>query len=115
MQALWSKWLIHLTAEDYEVFDRTKKYLSAKLLTYFAEHPLLFVGYSATDENIKNVLYDMSRMFTPTNALIPNIYLLQWDEDLNEASEPAREHVIEVGDDINVRIKSIYANDFRWV
>lgn len=104
-----------LTAEDYEVFDRTKKYLSAKLLTYFAEHPLLFVGYSATDENIKNVLYDMSRMFTPTNALIPNIYLLQWDEDLNEASEPAREHVIEVGDDINVRIKSIYANDFRWV
>lgn len=104
-----------LTAEDYEEFDRTKRYLSAKLLTYFAEHPLLFIGYSATDENIKNVLYDMSRMFTPTSALIQNIYILQYDEGINESSEPARERVLEVGDDINVRIKSISANDFGWV
>lgn len=104
-----------LTAEDYEIFDRTKRYLSAKLLTYFAEHPLLFIGYSASDENIKNVLYDMSRMFSPTTALIPNIYILQWDKDINDASEPARERVLEVGDDINVRIKSISANDFGWV
>lgn len=103
------------TAEDYEIFNRTKRYLSAKLLTYFAEHPLLFIGYSATDENIKNVLYDMSRMFTPTTALIPNIYILQWDRDIHEASEPPRERVVEVGDDINVRIKSISANDFGWV
>ena len=104
-----------LTTEDYEEFDRTKRYLSAKLLTYFAEHPLLFIGYSATDENIKSVLYDMSRMFTPTSALIPNIYILQYDEGINEGSEPARERVLEVGDDINVRIKSISANDFGWV
>jgi hypothetical protein len=104
-----------LTAEDYEIFDRTKRYLSAKLLTYFAEHPLLFIGYGANDENIKNVLYDMSRMFTPTTALIPNIYILQWDKEINDASEPARERVLEVGDDINVRIKSISANDFGWV
>lgn len=104
-----------LTTEDYEDFNRTKRYLSAKLLTYFAEHPLLFIGYSATDENIKNVLYDMSRMFTPTDALIPNIYILQYDEGINEASEPTRERVLEVGDDINVRIKSISASDFGWV
>lgn len=104
-----------LTTEDYEEFDRTKRYLSAKLLTYFAEHPLLFIGYSATDENIKNVLYDMSRMFTPSSALIPNIYILQYDDEINEGSEPARERVLEVGDDINVRIKSISANDYGWV
>lgn len=106
---------IVLTHEDYEIFNRTKRYLSAKLLTYFAEHPLLFIGYGANDDNIKNVLYDMSRMFTPTTALIPNIYILQWDESINEKSEPVRERVLEVGDDINVRIKSISANDFRWV
>jgi hypothetical protein len=104
-----------LTAEDYRAFNQTKRYLSAKLLTYFAEHPLLFIGYSATDENIKNVLHDMSRMFTPTTVLIPNIYVLQWDKDINEASEPTRERVLEVGEDINVRIKNISANDFTWV
>lgn len=103
------------TKEDYEVFNRDKKYLSAKLLTYFAEHPLLFIGYSATDQNIKNILYDMSRMFTPTSALIPNIYILQWDKTITATSVPTKEHVLEVGDDINVRIKSISANDFGWV
>ncbi len=106
---------IVLTKEDYEVFNRDKKYLSAKLLTYFAEHPLLFIGYSASDPNIKNVLYDMSRMFTPTTALIPNIYILQWDKNQNADSYPAREHVLEVGDDITVRIKSITANSYEWV
>lgn len=103
------------TKEDYEAFDRDKKYLSAKLLTYFAEHPLLFIGYSATDQNIRSILYDMSRMFTPTSALIPNIYILQWDNSITAASMPGKERVLEVGDDINVRIKSISANDFGWV
>ncbi|MDT7521069.1 SIR2 family protein [Rhodoferax sp. TBRC 17198] len=104
-----------LTREDYDAFDQDKKYLSAKLLTYFAEHPLLFIGYSATDQNIKNILYDMSRMFTPTSTLIRNIYILQWDNTITEHSMPAKEQVLEVGDGINVRIKSISANDFRWV
>lgn len=104
-----------LTKQDYEAFNRDKKYLSAKLLTYFAEHPLLFIGYSASDPNIKNVLYDMSRMFNPTTAVIPNIYILQWDEKQDAASYPAREHVLEVGDDITVRIKSITANSYEWV
>lgn len=68
-----------LTKEDYEAFDENKKYLSAKLLTYFAEHPLLFVGYSASDANIRNVLHDISKMFKPSSEMIPNIYILQWD------------------------------------
>lgn len=91
-----------LTKEDYDVFNRDKKYLSAKLLTYFAEHPLLFIGYSATDQNIKNILYDMSRMFTPTSALMPNIYILQWDKTITATSMPTKEYVLEVGDDINL-------------
>lgn len=106
---------IVLTKEDYDVFNRDKKYLSAKLLTYFAEHPMLFIGYSATDQNIKNILYDMSRMFGTTSVLLPNIYILQWDKAITATSVPAKEHVLEVGDDLNVRIKSISANDFGWV
>ena len=41
-----------LTDSDYAQFAIKRKHLSAKLLTYFAEHPLLFVGYSASDPNI---------------------------------------------------------------
>lgn len=104
-----------LTSQDYEDFNSDKKYLSAKLLTYFAEHPLLFIGYKAEDPNIKNVLYDVSRMFKAESTLSPNIYILEWDSALTGNSYPARERVLNVGDDINVRIKSIKASSFEWV
>ncbi len=104
-----------LTSQDYLDFNTDKKYLSAKLLTYFAEHPLLFIGYKAEDPNIKSILYDVSRMFRPALALSPNIYILEWDSALAANSYPPRERVLNVGDDISVRIKSITANSFEWV
>lgn len=104
-----------LTQEDYDTFEKDKKYLSAKLLTYFAEHPLLFVGYSASDANVKNILYGMSRMFKSGMELIPNIYILQRDEAQNAESYPGREQVLEVGDGVNVRINSITAKSYDWV
>ena len=104
-----------LTREDYDEFNDDKKYLSAKLLTYFAEHPILFIGYSAQDPNIKNVLYDLSRMFRPALSLSPNIYVLEWDSTINSDSVPPRERVILVGDSTEVRIKSISASSFDWV
>jgi len=101
---------------DYQRFDEDHKYLSAKLLTYFIEHPLIFIGYRADDPNIKAILYDVYRMVRATTTdVVPNIYILQWDETINEASNPAREYVISVAPDINIRIKSIAANSFEWV
>ncbi|MGN4155705.1 SIR2 family protein, partial [Burkholderia gladioli] len=43
---------------DYSRFEDDHKYLSAKLLTYFIEHPLIFIGYRADDPNIKAILHD---------------------------------------------------------
>jgi hypothetical protein len=101
---------------DYRRFDEDHKCLSAKLLTYFIEHPLIFIGYRADDPNIKAILYDVYRMVRATTAdVVPNIYILQWDETINEASSPAREYVVSVAPDINIRIKSITANSFEWV
>lgn len=101
---------------DYQRFDEDHKYLSAKLLTYFIEHPLVFIGYRADDPNIKAILYDVYRMVRATTTdTVPNIYLLQWDETINDASSPAREYVISVASDVNMRIKSITANSFEWV
>lgn len=101
---------------DYLRFEEDHKYLSAKLLTYFIEHPLIFIGYRADDPNIKAILYDVYRMVrASTTDLVPNIYILQWDPSITDASNPAREYVISVAPDINIRIKSIAANSFEWV
>jgi hypothetical protein len=100
---------------DYERFNQDHKYLSAKLLTYFVEHPLVFIGYRAEDPNIKSVLYDVDRMVRADFQLVPNIYVLEWDPNIKESSYPARDKVLSVGNDINIRIKSITASSFEWV
>lgn len=50
-----------------------------------------------------------------TLEVVPNIYILQWDPSITEASNPAREYIISLAPDINNRIKSISANSFEWV
>jgi hypothetical protein len=106
---------IVLTQADYDEFLAKKKYLSAKLLTFFAEHPLLIIGYSATDPNIKAILSDIDELLSSEGELIPNIYILQRSSSLTETDYPQREHVIALSENRNMRIKCIVANDFNWV
>lgn len=51
---------IVLTEEDYDNFDRKLKYLSAKLLTIFVEHPIIFLGYGLGDANIRKLLNEIA-------------------------------------------------------
>ncbi|MES2936033.1 MAG: SIR2 family protein [Pseudomonadota bacterium] len=104
-----------LNEADYARFNSDHKYLSAKLLTYFIEHPLVFIGYRAEDPNIKSVLYDVHRMVGAGFGLVPNIYILEWDPSISQNSYPARDKVLSVGEDTNIRIKSISAASFDWV
>jgi hypothetical protein len=103
------------TESDYLAFQRKKKFLSAKLLTFFNEHPLIFIGYSASDPNIRAILADIDEALPEKGGMIPNVYILQWNKDINDDSTPAREKVIPTEDDRTVRVKLIEANDFSWV
>ena len=51
---------IILTQNDYKKFDEKLKYLSAKLMTIFIEHPIIFVGYGMGDVNIRNILMEIA-------------------------------------------------------
>ena len=55
---------IVLTEKDYEDFDKKLKYLSAKLLTIFVEHPIIFIGYSLGDVNIRNIFCEIAECLT---------------------------------------------------
>lgn len=106
---------IVITRSDYDNFLNKKKYLSAKMLAFFAEHPLIFIGYSAEDPNIKAILADIDEILSENGELIPNIYHLEWSKSEISGYPTGRERLIPIGDNKSVRIKSIVAHDFSWV
>lgn len=50
---------IILTREDYEKLERRSKVLVGKLIHLFTENPVIFLGYSLTDESIQRLLADI--------------------------------------------------------
>lgn len=111
---------IILTKEDYHDFEEEKKYISAKLLTYFTEHPVLILGHSASDENIQRILHDLDRMIpTEDDDLIDNLFLVDYErEPSNVENDPnlPRDELIKVNEDgRTVRVNSITAHSYKWI
>lgn len=55
---------IILTEKNYTDFDNKLKYLSAKLLTIFVEHPIIFIGYGLGDVNIRRIFSEIAKCLT---------------------------------------------------
>lgn len=72
-----------LTARDYDHFTERNSYLAAKLLTIFAEHPVLFLGYSLSDQYIRQIVESIARAVGPSrlDALQERIYFIEWNSD----------------------------------
>lgn len=49
---------IVITKRDYDNFESSRKLIIAKMLTLFAESPLIFMGYSFTDEDVQKIIVD---------------------------------------------------------
>lgn len=106
---------IVLTKSDYESWNKRKKYLSAKLLTYFLEHPLLIVGYGAEDENVLAILRDIDEILASPGNIVPNIFYVIFDENINEESEPPSDILLDLGSGSSMRVNALYAKDFSWI
>lgn len=51
---------IVINDSDYRIFREKGKYLASKLLTIFMEYPIIFIGYSLGDSNIRDILKDIA-------------------------------------------------------
>lgn len=102
---------IILTDEDYKRFKKQRRYLTAKLLTFFAEHPILFIGYSIEDQNIQGVLSDLDDAMDIPGSVVENVFWLSRSAPRTAATEK----VVQVSPSKGVRINSIETDDFSWV
>lgn len=74
-----------LTHEDYEGFNEKNAYLAAKLITIFIEHPIIFMGYSMNDENIREILHSIVRCLDQEKIkkLQHNLFFVEWTSNEN--------------------------------
>lgn len=106
---------IVLTHADYEYFTSKKKYLSAKLTAFFAEHPMLIIGYGLGDPNVHAILRDIVEILEPGDDVLRNIFVLSFNPDAESSGGHPTERVLNLGEGRTIRVKSIVANSYDWV
>ncbi|WP_281658230.1 SIR2 family protein [Halobacillus sp. Cin3] len=105
---------IIVSSEDYKIFKEKQKYLIAKLLTYFLEHPVIFLGYSINDSNIKNILSDVAEIINEDgDEVVNNIWFIDYKEDIKSDDNPPMDKTIDLGESKSIRVNYLQLNNFK--
>ena len=48
-----------MTEEDYERFNKRASIVSAKILSILCDYPMIILGYSIEDDDVKGILSDL--------------------------------------------------------
>lgn len=104
-----------VTSGDYERFSKRNHYLAAKLLTIFAEHPVIFVGYSLNDEYLNEILDNIATAVGPERLgeLGKRIYFVEWNRDPSAATLIEQTSIERGG--ARLPITRIETHSFKWL
>lgn len=105
-----------LTDNDYKEFKDRNPYLSAKLITLFMEHPIVFMGYSMNDNNIIEILQSIVT-YMDQNALDKiqnNLIFVEWiPDDLPDIQ--IEKHEITLGQGKILPVTRIITHEYKPV
>lgn len=103
---------IVITEQDYINFEEKNKFLTSKLLSFFVEYPIIFLGYSFNDDNIKSILKNivMSIGEKNINKLKDRLFFIEW----STTSENITEKIISF-DGINLPFTHISTDNYKEV
>lgn len=101
-----------LTSLDYTEFEENAAYLIAKLLTIFLEYPVVFMGYSLSDRNIRNIFETISKCLTQEklDQLKDRLIFVEYSE-----MEQISEFSMQFSNGKSVRMNKISTTDFSEI
>ena len=100
-----------LTSNDYNEFNSKNAYLAAKLITLFVEHPIIFIGYSIEDDNIRGILTSIVNCLSPNDTGKIRNNLIFVKRNRTEAEDGISDDNLYFGK-IAIPIKVVTTNNF---
>lgn len=99
-----------ITQDDYDEFDKRNTYLAAKLLTFFVEHPVIFLGYSLGDGNIQAILSAIVAGLRDKNVgkLQQRLIFVEWVPE----AEPEIQDTVILVNEVSIPITRVRVSDF---
>ncbi len=99
---------IVITKEDYDSFFNKSKYLYSKILTMFWEYPVIFIGYSISDRNIKDILTVMIDIMTEQQKddFIKHIWIVDYVK--SKEQEKVEKKIIELLNGKSIEVTCFY-------
>ncbi|WP_143143643.1 SIR2 family protein [Agrococcus sp. Marseille-P2731] len=103
-----------ITAQDFTLFRERNPYLAAKLLTIFVEHPVIFIGYSLTDDNVRDIVTSIAAILTNENLhqLEDRLIFVSWDPSVDKPRIAPSTFAL---DRVSIPIHLVTAPDFLEV
>lgn len=101
-----------INKNDYQEFMDKQKYLSAKLLTIFLEHPIVFIGYSLTDSNIRKILESITDCLEDEQLLeLKNrLIFIEWNN--TDGADEIKERVFSFNNQKSITMQSFCIKDY---
>lgn len=105
---------IVLTKEDYHSFDLGSELIKAQLISLFIHNPIIFMGYSMNDNDIKSILETIFKYVEPNTELSERIQrnFLLVDYEYGLTNTIVEDYSITLQQNKSIRINKIRTDDF---
>lgn len=103
---------IIITVEDYDSFNKASVLISAKIISLLLNSPIIFLGYSLKDVNIKKIIKDFAGSLS-TNELMTlerNLIIVDWKKDENNIIES-----VENSQELGCRYRIITTDNYTQI
>lgn len=105
---------IIITSEDYNKFEQKYELIRAQLLSLFIHNPIVFMGYSIGDENIRSILKTIFT-YVPSDSHLAekiksNFLLVEYEKE--SLSNDVYEHDININEFTTIRVNKIKTDNF---